>query len=414
MRSGTLALVALLALALSGSASAATLSLDPYYEQNPQLGRHLVFHDHGAEVNHLRTTREGEEIVFHDAVSPIATDGFCRPDGPNTARCPARFSHLGVILGGGDDVLENAISAPNGPNSTPVTQIFDGPGDDVVRGGPLDESLVDGAGSDDIGGGGGERDNIWIGGDDGGAAVTVTLDDLPNDGPAGAAGNVRSDVEEVKGGPGDDRLVGNDARNVLDGGPGDDVLEGLGGDDALYDQVGADELWGGPGDDLLWVTDYDYGPGSQPPYYAAPDRLHCGDGSDRVQSDPDDTLDPDCDDPPPPPPPWTPPPGSAAPPAVDLLSTAPSSTPRTAKVRLTCKTRSWPCKGKVRLLAPGGEKVLARGRFETRASKPLTVRAQLTADGRRLVRKGRQVRSVVSATDARGRRSKTGETLTVR
>jgi hypothetical protein len=58
--------------------------------------------------------------------------------------------------------------------------------------------------------------------------------------------------------------------------------------------------------------------------------------------------------------------------------------------------------------------VLARGRFETRASKPLTVRAQLTADGRRLVRKGRQVRSVVSATDARGRRSKTGETLTVR
>jgi hypothetical protein len=413
MRLGTVALVAFLALALSGPASAATLSLDPYYEQHRELGRSLGFHDAGAEINHLRITRDGGDIVFHDAVTPIVTDGFCVSTDPHTARCPASFSHLSVNLGGGDDFAESAVSNTR-PDYPPITRFHDGPGSDVVRGGPLSESFAQGPGNDDISGGGGPRDWIWVGSAADDAAVTVTLDDLPNDGPAGAATNIRSDIEEIIGTAGADRLVGNDGPNVLDGGPGDDLLEGLGGNDSLYDEVGADELWGGDGDDVHWVADYDYGPDSRPPLYAAPDRVHCGDGIDRVQGDPDDALDPDCSDPEPPPAPWTPPPTLPAPPAANVLTAASSGTPKVAKVRLRCSADSWPCKGKLYLLSSKGGRVLARGRFETRSSKPLTVRASLTREGRRRVRKGGRVRSLVRASDGTGRRSKTSEALTVR
>ncbi len=46
----------------------------------------------------------------------------------------------------------------------------------------------------------------------------------------------------LRGGPGDDRLVGGGAGDKLIGGPGDDVLIGRAGDDSLF---------GGPGNDLL-------------------------------------------------------------------------------------------------------------------------------------------------------------------
>jgi len=49
----------------------------------------------------------------------------------------------------------------------------------------------------------------------------------------------------LRGGPGDDVLVGGGGDDKLLGGPGDDALTGRGGDDALYGGPGNDRLFGG-------------------------------------------------------------------------------------------------------------------------------------------------------------------------
>ncbi|HEX2240381.1 MAG TPA: calcium-binding protein [Actinomycetota bacterium] len=58
-------------------------------------------------------------------------------------------------------------------------------------------------------------------------------------------------IENVSTGAGDDRLVGSDERNVLDGGPGKgaDDLRGADGDDVLIGRGGQDKGDGGPGTD---------------------------------------------------------------------------------------------------------------------------------------------------------------------
>jgi Ca2+-binding RTX toxin-like protein len=53
----------------------------------------------------------------------------------------------------------------------------------------------------------------------------------------------------LRGGPGDDTLVGGAGGDKLLGGPGDDTLVGRGGDDALYGGPGNDKLIGGRGTD---------------------------------------------------------------------------------------------------------------------------------------------------------------------
>ena len=89
--------------------------------------------------------------------------------------------------------------------------------------------------------------------DDHDGPVNVSLDDVANDGNAAASenDNVRTDVEDVWGGPGDDHLVGNDGPNKLFGDAGNDHLDGLGGDDELLGGDGSDFLDGGEDADLL-------------------------------------------------------------------------------------------------------------------------------------------------------------------
>jgi hypothetical protein len=55
--------------------------------------------------------------------------------------------------------------------------------------------------------------------------------------------------EHVRGGSGNDILIGNDLDNVLAGGPGDDRLYGQGGNDTLKTWTGHDTLYGGDGYD---------------------------------------------------------------------------------------------------------------------------------------------------------------------
>jgi Ca2+-binding RTX toxin-like protein len=55
----------------------------------------------------------------------------------------------------------------------------------------------------------------------------------------------------IRGGEGDDVLVGGAAADKLIGGPGDDELNGRGGNDVLIGGSGDDTLIGGPGNDIL-------------------------------------------------------------------------------------------------------------------------------------------------------------------
>lgn len=55
----------------------------------------------------------------------------------------------------------------------------------------------------------------------------------------------------IRGGEGNDVLIGGAAADKLIGGPGDDELIGRGGNDLLIGGSGNDTLIGGPGDDIL-------------------------------------------------------------------------------------------------------------------------------------------------------------------
>ena len=133
--------------------------------------------------------------------------------------------------------------------------------------------------------------------------LSVSLDGVANDGPAGQADNAGTDIENIKGGRGNDTLVGNTGRNLLEGFAGDDTLRGgtplriitaplgLVGDDTLDGGIGSDAMAGEGGDDRLLARD------------AIDDQLNvamtCGAGNDRLDADltDDDTraLSPSCE-----------------------------------------------------------------------------------------------------------------------
>jgi Ca2+-binding RTX toxin-like protein len=100
-----------------------------------------------------------------------------------------------------------------------------------------------------------------------GTGATITIATLAaDDGAAGELDNVRSDVEIVKGGSGDDVLsaypvlttdvvlIGNAGNDKLTGGSGADDLCGGAGDDRFYDNAGNDNIVGGAGLDTIDYT----------------------------------------------------------------------------------------------------------------------------------------------------------------
>ena len=183
------------------------------------------------------------------------------------------------LLGGdGDDVLTAAA---------PVESALLGEaGDDVMRGGPGGDTFVGGAGADVFAGGGG-RDRVTY------TQVEepfpfdrmLTIGDGPNDGVAGERDDVREDVEDVEGGPGDDVIVGNGQANVLEAGSGSDVVRGGAGADRLVaDQSDAepDLVSGGSGRDVVDADGWDFvrldGDGEG-------DRLRCSVSAPRIRFD---------------------------------------------------------------------------------------------------------------------------------
>ncbi|HWM10313.1 MAG TPA: calcium-binding protein [Solirubrobacteraceae bacterium] len=147
---------------------------------------------------------------------------------------------------------------------TDVENAIGGAGNDTMLGGALANVLWGGDGHDSIDG---EAGNDTLDGGDGDDAlaggagtdivtyagrvtpITVRLDGLAGDGGVGEDDTVRSDVETVVGGSGDDTLVGGALVDTLWGGPGADTLQGEAGNDVLNGEDGDDTLDGGAGGD---------------------------------------------------------------------------------------------------------------------------------------------------------------------
>jgi Ca2+-binding RTX toxin-like protein len=173
----------------------------------------------------------------------------------------------------------------------------------VLRGGAGDDVLDGRLGADDVSGGDGTDSVSYAGRTSG---VTIRLDNSANDGAAGEADNVRSDVERLGGGSGDDKIYADDDANVITGNGGNDTVNGYGGDDTITTGGGADQVWGGAGNDVLALgdgTNKAYGEDGDDRLTsgagndsldggAGDDGLTAGDGSDKLYGgDGNDTLD---------------------------------------------------------------------------------------------------------------------------
>ena len=90
-------------------------------------------------------------------------------------------------------------------------------------------------------------------------------------------------ADQIYGLNGNDTLNGRARGDELYGGAGNDTLNGSGGNDDIYGGSGQDNLFGGAGDDFLNSVD------------RGPDIVDCGDGTDTVVADNDDTVQPTCE-----------------------------------------------------------------------------------------------------------------------
>ncbi|MEA2424846.1 MAG: hypothetical protein QOH13_1256 [Thermoleophilaceae bacterium] len=173
-------------------------------------------------------------------------------------------------LGAGDDgALLNGVTLPGVYNGGPgADQLQGGPGADVVNGGDDNDFVRGGPGADQVNGdagddtladgsldmfltgwqsdgspdsitGGSGIDTVLYTGNN--TAVSVSLDDQPNDG-SNEGDNVHSDVENASTGLGSDTLVGNGAANTFKSSGGADTLTGGGGHDDLQSGAGQDTI----------------------------------------------------------------------------------------------------------------------------------------------------------------------------
>lgn len=159
-----------------------------------------------------------------------------------------------------------------------------GSGNDVLRSGAGVDSLL-GEGDNDVLDGGDGADILNCG--DGSdtvqyqgrtAALTVTLDDLANDGATGENDKIESSCENVEVWNGADRVTGSSGPNRIEARDGNDTLKGGAGSDRLYGGAGKDTLNGDAGNDYLSgeAGDDTISGGS------GTDTVYGGDGSDTI------------------------------------------------------------------------------------------------------------------------------------
>lgn len=155
-----------------------------------------------------------------------------------------------MVGGDGDDALSgdgDANTLAGGDGDDILTGLG---GDDELFGEDGNDTLLADPGGDVLEGGNGV-DTVDYSPEPNSIVVDPEPGQVFDDGPLGDLDAVLDDVENVRGGSGDDELRGTGAANTLIGNGGGDTLDGLAGDDILSGGLGRDELFGAEGDDDL-------------------------------------------------------------------------------------------------------------------------------------------------------------------
>ena len=122
--------------------------------------------------------------------------------------------------------------------------------DNNILGNSGNNFLVGGLGNDTLNGGGGNDTASYTTS----ANITATLGlNGANGSATGEGTDVLINIENLKGGSGNDDFKGNELANKLEGGGGNDTLNGYAGNDTLDGGIGADSMTGGLGDDIYVV-----------------------------------------------------------------------------------------------------------------------------------------------------------------
>jgi Ca2+-binding RTX toxin-like protein len=264
--------LALCAGALAAAALPAGASASAVFQQGGTL--HLV--GFAGEANRFSIAKTGiNNFRVVDTGAAIGNLGpSCRLDGsPNAVVCSGEqvslIGNVQVDANDGADTVDARLAA------VPVL-LLGGPGNDTLTGGAGNDFLIGGDGLDVMDGQGGADTFAGQNGTDRvdyisrTGPIDASLDGQADDGAAGEHDNILDDVETIRGGSGNDSLVGNGNRNFLIGGPGNDIIFGQGG--------AGDDLNGGPGDDRLFAAD------------GLSDDVSCGDGTDQAQVDLQDVF----------------------------------------------------------------------------------------------------------------------------
>ena len=234
------------------------------------------------ETNDVTITRTSNGFTVTDAGGAPTVDpasfSTCAPTAAGTVACvvaPGARPKVWTSLLDGDDRAtfsgDSVFEAEGGPGADTLAggagqnTLRGDDGDDTLTGGPLADRIETGVGDDHVSGGGGDDHVLLeIGASvvSGGAGsdtvsfstldvpVTASLDGLANDGVTGED-HLHADVENLRGGGGDDTLIGNDGPNRLEGSHGEDRIEAGAGDDFIDGGEDADTILAGPGDDQL-------------------------------------------------------------------------------------------------------------------------------------------------------------------
>ena len=265
---------------------------DQYYGDEA-TGNDLIGGDGGNDLIRASSAADGADTLNGGSGDDVVVyNEFDQAAGAIETRATSVAASLDGLSNDGsageqDNVSSDVETVIGGLNAdtlvgSPGAETFDGgegsdtlqgqAGQDLLQGGAGNDSLDGGSGADSFRGGLGTDAASFA---DRTTGVSVTLDDVPNDGEPGEGDDVRTDVENVTGGGGPDDLTGSAASNSLDGGSGEDYVDGGGGEDALA---------GGAAADTLRLRDGLPEPG-----------ISCGSEIDFVIADPGEPTQPDCE-----------------------------------------------------------------------------------------------------------------------
>lgn len=204
------------------------------------VGGVLTFTPGAGVANKVDVSLTGSQYSIRDNSAPVDAGAGCTQQRTNNVRCPvASVSSIQIDTGAGNDrvTLQNAVDGTVNAGAGD-DQLISRNGDSVLNGGDNIDSFDPGTGTDEMIGGASKGDVVTYAPRLAGQGVSVSLDDVANDGNAddqsgGVTDNVHSDVERVIGGAGADEIIGSSAINRLIGGAGEDIVSGLAGNDDI-------------------------------------------------------------------------------------------------------------------------------------------------------------------------------------